>query len=264
MDQWLHKSNMKVEAEEEKPALIDMSRYLRNVKEELDQWLAAGRKVMVDQDNTDEMEEVNERLRPEVPASLPLNSWLFTTPVTKADNPWLQGSPSKSSRLSTCSSRSSSYSSLASSQFLGPNKWLVNGGFSEVSATLNIPCSFMEKHRAEADKLCWLIGDKNSRNTIPKSNNPLDTYANDGFNQNKWLKSQKSSPVQSSVTPSPLKAVIDFQKANSANAAWLLNPGVLLEKLPSVEKAFDTSDKIWLQRPATSYTEDGLMEEDLC
>lgn len=263
-DQWLLKTTKSVAVDDDdRSSWIDMSRYLKSVKDDLDQWLAAGRKVTSEQDNGDDFEEINERLRPEVPSTLNLNTWQFANQLTKSDNSWLLGSGTKSGRFSSSSSRSSSFTSLSSSQFGGLNKWLINGGLSEVSASVQIPCAFMEKYRADMDKLCWVKCDK--ANTAPKSLNPLESYVKDGFDPKQWLKSQTTVPVKFSDAPTPLKAVIDFQKSHASNAAWLLTKENLNpESKPSFEKAFDQSDKIWLKRSGSPFKEADLEEEDLC
>lgn len=257
LDKWLHKSS-RATVPEEKPTLINMSRYLKNVKDELDKWLAAGRRMTEDDDET---EPVNERLRPEVPSTLPLNAWLLNNQMSKADNPWLHGC--KSSRLSAASSRSSSFSSLSSASFLSPNKWLLNGGTADVSNTVNISCPFMDRYKAEMESVCWLKFD--TQNTGPKSKNPLERYEKEGFDIRQWLRPQTGAPVQISDTPTPLKAVIDFQKANTDNSAWLISQDKPApQNLPLFEKAFDDSDKVWLKRPGSPFQEEDLTDENLC
>lgn len=264
MDKWLLKSE-KAGYQGDEPSMVDMSRYLKKVTEELDKWLLKGAssKPASDSGIVDE-NSLNERLRPLVPASLNLD-WTLEGPPSRADNPWLQRSntSTKSSHsISPISSRSSSFSSLSSKPHTY-NKWLLKGGNPESTSNTNISCPFMDKYKKDMANASWLKCD--SKSSLPRSKNPLACFETDNFDPGMWLMPQKISRELFSEGPSPLKKVIEFQKSSN-RSIWLLDSskGAKVAGPPCFDKMLEKGDNQWLLKPVISHVEDDLLEEDLC
>lgn len=263
MENWLLKSD-RPSYQGDGPSVIDMSRYLKKVTEELDQWLlnrATGKPV--DDSGIDSESSIIERLRPPVPSSLKLE-WTLEGPVSAADNPWLQKSRTsvKSSHsVSPISSRSSSFSSLSSNPNIS-NKWLLKGGNPEDTLPTSISCPFMEKYKKDMADATWLKCDIKS--STPKSVNPLASFESENSDTSRWLNPRKFTEEPLSEGASPLKKVLDFQKS-SGESVWILKPSEKV-KIPnpiSFDKLFEKGGNQWLLQPVVSLEEE-LLEEDLC
>ncbi|XP_045213454.1 uncharacterized protein LOC123564155 [Mercenaria mercenaria] len=264
MDKWLLKSSH-MEYRCEEPAVIDMSRYLKKVTDELDQWLfhrAAGKQGS---DSGVEMESpISERLRPIVPSSLDL-TWSVGSHLSRADNPWIHRSRTStrsSSSFSPVSSRSSSFSSV-SSKLCNYNKWLLKGDNSEDSCpSLGIFCPIMDKFEKDMADVSWIKSDK--KNSTQKSDNPLSRYDAENFDPAVWLKPQVTTSSTFSDVDSPLKKVIEFQKSSNSSF-WILDCQQKAESHPPCfEKMLDKGGNQWLFQPFKPIVEGDLVEEELC
>lgn len=255
MEKWLLQSEQ-VGQKVEEPAVIDMSRYLKKVTDELDQWLLNhSSSKQTDDSGMEDDSTVSERLRPIVPSSLDLD-WSH---LSRADNPWLHSSRSNSS-FSPVSSRNSSFSGVSSKVFTY-NKWLLKGGHSENSSG-TMPCSFMEKYEKDMANVSWLKSDKKS--STPKSDNPLAYFASENFDPSVWLKQPSPSSCLYTEAPSPLKKVLDFQKSSSLSD-WLMDSKQTLESdTPCFDKVPEKGGNQWLYQPVTFFVEEDLIEEELC
>lgn len=261
MEEWLLKSQNQGQRSEE-PVMIDMSRYLKKVTDELDHWLLNHSSEIQDDEQVEN--SISERLRPDVPSSLDIG-WSLGNHLSRADNPWLQRSRSRtrsSSSFSPVSSRSSSFSNVSAKQF-SYNKWLLKGGHLDNSSpAMSIPCSFIEKYQKDMASMSWLKCDKN--NPASKSDNPLAAFGSENFDPSAWLKPQSPASITLSEVPSPLKKVLDFQKSSSTSQ-WLLDCKQNLEpEIPCFDKVLERGSNLWLSQPVISYVEDDVIEEDFC
>ena len=196
--------------------MVDMSRYLHNIRDELDKWLASN-PVKKDKQEAAQEEVACERLRPEVPSSLPLGSW-----TTVERSRWLtpSGSLSRSSSLTSCSSFASTSSAPAHSTSY--NKWLLHGGSASGQGASGDcpPCPFMEKIITESKSLVWIKKDIPKSTHAPKSSNPLENFVSSSFEPSQWLKPAASNSMKQSAASSPLDKFISMQKS-SPMSMWL-------------------------------------------
>lgn len=257
MDNWLLKPE-RTGYRTEKPVMIDMSRYLRKITEELDQWLISRVSDKSADDNciADE-NSISERLRPVVPSSLSL-SWVTGGHVSRADNPWLHKSRTRaSSSFSPVSRRSSSASSI-SSRLYSYNKWLLKGGNCEdTTLAMTSPFSFIEKYKSDIAHVSWLKSDR--KMSASKNDNPLSCFESENFDFSLWLKPQGTTEPFSDG-PSPLEKVLEFQRSSN-NSLWLLDSNKQTEvTTPSCfDKIPEMGDNQWLL-PQFSPFEDELCE----
>ena len=259
LDKWLLKSSRSVVRSEE-PVVIDMSRYLKKVTDELDQWLLHRVSAKQNDSGMEDESLISERLRPIVPSSLDLTG----SHMSRADNPWIH--KSRTSTRSSCSfspvSRSSSFSSVSSKRH-SYNKWLLKeDNIEDCTTGLHISCPMMDKFEKDVADVSWIKSDNNSMST--KNVNPMAQFNTEKSDLGLWLKPQGSSSSMLSDVDSPLQKLLNFQQSSSSSI-WLLNSEEKVHsKPPCFEKMLDKGGNQWLFQPFNSFTEDDFIEEEMC
>ncbi|WAQ97430.1 NCOA4-like protein [Mya arenaria] len=240
---------------------VDMSRYLGNIREELDQWLVTSSHHINQASKTKE-DSANQRLCPEVPSSPTQRSKPVEDKGTVSK--WLKTSiPSRSSSASLVSSASSS--SFTGLSTPGLSHWLLHGGSNDTPSQDCPPCAFMEKYKAGTQNMDWIKTDKISKNASIKANNPFEKFTSSRFEPSEWLKPFSTKSFVPDNGPSPLDNFISCQKA-SPMSAWLLRPGVGEPQPPRCfDRVIEQEGAIWLFPTSdTCPLENDLLEEDLC
>lgn len=257
LEKWLLRSS-KSSVRSEEPVLIDMSRYLRKVTDELDQWLLHGAKQ--NDSGVEDESLVSERLRPSVPLSLEITS----SHLSRADNPWIHRS--RTSTRSSCSfspvsSRSSSFSSVSSKR-QNCNKWLLKGANFDSTTGVHISCPMMDKFEKDMANVSWIQSD--SKNMSSRNVNPMANFDTENFESGMWLKPPGLSNTMVTDVDSPLQKVLNFQQSSNSSI-WLLDSQVNGPTQPACfEKMFDKGGNQWLYQPFNPFVEDDLIEEEMC